>query len=228
MLELHYAATSGASGCFGQHLRVDNVADLPEVIFERLPGCLPSQIHDIATASHGCDFAVRRSPTGSTNDPAGTLRDLRLLLLSVEVHVMLLRLLLGLGAITRNVASILLQIAILAVLANKERATVQLDVVQCVDRLCSLLRSLELDDPATTRPSAASALTHHVSVDDSSALLKMILQILPGRLPGEVADVHTAADTDGVVGTRRRRAPLLATAGTTAAPTDSIVAHQII
>jgi len=87
-----------------------------------------------------------------------------------------------------------LEVPVLAVLAHLEGPAVELRVVQRLDGRRRLGRVLELDNPTTL--GAARGLLHHVRVDHGAAGAEVVLEVLPGGAPGEVADVDAPRDDD--------------------------------
>eukprot|EP00756_Hemistasia_phaeocysticola_P009264 Hpha_TRINITY_DN14860_c1_g3::TRINITY_DN14860_c1_g3_i1::g.169412::m.169412 len=91
----------------------------------------------------------------------------------------------------RAAAALAAQVPVLPVLAREDVPAVQLGVVHSLHRLRRRVRRLELHNTASG--GAAVALHHDVSVHDGLELTGVILQVLPLRLPRQVADVHTPA-----------------------------------
>mmetsp|Transcript_21461 Transcript_21461/g.54060 ORF Transcript_21461/g.54060 Transcript_21461/m.54060 type:complete len:251 (+) Transcript_21461:45-797(+) len=92
---------------------------------------------------------------------------------------------------------VLLHVTVLAILPHQDLAARELLAVDLVHRLDGLLRGLKLHDAPAL--GALVLIAHHVGVHDGADLAELVLQVLPGRPPGKVADIAALADAHHIL-----------------------------
>lgn len=182
--EGHQATALAAAVGLGQHIGVlDDAPEAAHVVLQVLPRHVPGEVADVQAAGL---TALAASGRGLGDVPGGSLALLselgRSLPLRRSLRSGLLR-----GTLRASAG------ALLAILANENKSSVQVSIVQGSNGLLGICGTFKLDDAAALR--AAVCISHDIRSEYSAGLLHVIFQILPRDFELQVSDVHSGAGT---------------------------------